>query len=322
MRRILSFFLILALCLAVPAAASSEEPSEEDAALYEAATAALDACLDEGMTDLEKLTAIHDWLALHCDYGLTKQSQTAYGALVEETANCVGYAEGYAYLAALAGLSGVSTYSEALDHAWILATLDGARYFSDCTWDDGKHEKLGLIRHRYFLFDENNAAATNHSGWDSEESVPGGGLEAAPWLASVTRVIFDGAYAYYIDEDFRLWRCDRATWQTELLWRTDARWPYADPDDGKEPELYTSLVYFGGRLFFNTAAGVYSIDPEGREVRAVTEPDLGEGMSIYGIAVRDGLLVYSAADEPGAILYDVIPIAPVRSCWGENDTFS
>lgn len=313
MKRILTVFLLLSFALCIPAYADAEE----DAALLAAGKAALAACTDESMTDAERLTAIHDWMALHCDYGATKRGETAYGALVEGVGNCVGYAEGYAYLAALAGLEGVSTYSEELDHAWILATLDGGRYFSDCTWDDGKYQRLGLIRHRYCLFDGQNAPETGHVGWDCAEAVPGGVLENAPWLEAVTRVIFDGAYAYYIDADFRLWRCNRDTWETELLWRTVARWPDPDPDDGKAPELYTSLVYFGGRLFFNTAKGVYSIDTEGREVRAVTEPALDAGTYVFGIAVRDGLFVYSTAESFDAIRYDIITIAPVRAAWGE-----
>lgn len=307
--------LLAALFLIVPALAAD---SEEDAALYEAGTAALSACLDESMTDVEKLTALHDWLALHCDYGATRRGTTAYGALVEQTATCVGYAEGLAYLAARAGLEGVSTYSEELDHAWVLVTLDGTRYFSDATWDDGKYARLGLIRHKYWLFDEANAGDTGHSGWDSAEAVPGGPLEQAPWSASVTRVIFDGAWAYYIDGDFRLWRCDRATWETELLWQTDVRWPDTAPDDDREPELYTSLLYFGGRLFFNTPSAICSIDTAGVELRTVTEPALGTGQCLYGIAVRDGLLCYSAADAPDAVVYDVVSILPIRSAWGEE----
>lgn len=318
MRRMFVMLLAAALLLCVPAYASDEQAStEQDAELYAVGRAAAADCISDDMTDVEKLTALHDWLALHCDYGATRRGETAYGALVEGVGNCVGYAEGYAYLAALAGLRGVSTYSESLDHAWILATLDGARYFSDCTWDDGKYEKLGLIRHRYWLFDAENAADIGHYGWDSDEEIPGGALETAPWHDAVTRVIFEGGWAYYIDAEFRLWRCDRATWDTELLWRTDERWPDTDPDDGKEPELYTSLIYFGGRLFFNTAYGVYSVDTEGREVRTVIEPELEEGINIYGAAVRDGLFIYSTAEAPGAIVYDIIPIAPVKSAWGE-----
>lgn len=317
MKRVLVLVLLFSLTLSVPALAEADTDERADE-LYKAGAAAVEACIDEGMTDLEKLTALHDWLALHCDYGATKRGETAYGALVEGTGNCVGYAEGYAYLAALAGLDGTATCSPELDHAWILATIDGVRYFSDCTWDDGKHQKLGLIRHRYFLFDERNAASVGHYGWDSTESVPGGGLELVPWREAVTRVIFEGAYAYYIDGQFRLWRCDRVTWETELLWQSDARWPDTDPDDGADPELYTSLMYFGGRLFFNTPTGIFSVDTEGREIRSVLEPALDGGICVYGAAVRDGMLCYSAAESPDAAVFDLIPVAPVRSAWGET----
>lgn len=318
MKRLLTILLVITLLLSVPALATEDETDGEEEALFAAGTAAIEACLDESMSDVEKLTAIHDWLALHCDYGATRRGSTAYGALVEGTANCVGYAEGFAYLATLAGLDGVSTYSEDMDHAWILVTLDGVRYFSDCTWDDGKNAKIGLIRHRYWLFDDANAGDTGHYYWDSDETVPGGELELAPWGASVTRVIFDGDYAYFIDEDFCLWRCDRSTWELELLLQTDERWPDTAPDDGKDPELYSGLLFFGGRLFFNTPAGIWSIDPAGGEPLLVKEPPIEEGECVYGIAVRDGQLCYSVADEPGAAVYDVIGFLPVRSAWGEG----
>ena len=313
MRKASAILLVLLLLLSFVAAWAAED----DALLRETAQAALAACLTEDMTDVEKLTAIHDWLALHCDYGATKRGNTAYGALVEGTGNCVGYAEAYAYLTDMAGLEGTATYSEELDHAWIAVTLDGDRYFSDCTWDDGKYARLGLIRHRYWLFDESNALPTGHTGWDLEEAVPGGPLEDAPWKDAVTRVIFEGDQAYYIDAWFNLWRCSRSTWETELLYTVDYSWP--DPENASGIELYTSLLCFGGRLFFNTGTAVYSIDMEGQEVRTVSEPELGEGIHLYGIAVRDGYLCRSEADARDAVVYDVVKTVPVRQVWGEQD---
>ena len=155
---------LLTVSLFVTPSSADSSDSEREAALLARGLEALAACTDDTMTDTEKLTALHDWMSLHCDYGATRRGETAYGALVEGTANCVGYAKGYAYLASLAGLDGAFTYSEELDHAWILVSLGGVRYFSDCTWDDGKHMKLGLIRHRYWLFDERNAADLGHTG--------------------------------------------------------------------------------------------------------------------------------------------------------------
>ncbi len=313
-KRFAALFLSLALMLSAPALASSGEP--EDEALRSAGEAALTACVDAAMTDVETLTALHDWLALHCDYGATLRGGTAYGALVEGRANCVGYAAGLAYLASLAGLDGKATYSAEMDHAWILATLDGSRYFCDCTWDDGKNAKLGLIRHTYWLFDGQNAWQTGHYGWDSAEAVPGGSLEDAPWAEAVSRVIFRDGFAYYIDGQFRLWRCDRATWQTELLCALEDRWPDDDPADGKAPEIYSGLVLMGSTLFFNTPYALCAVGIEGGEPRVLHAPDTSERL-LYGFGVRDGHLCYSLAEGPSDLRYEIVDTGlSARRAWG------
>ena len=306
--------MILALLLgvlSVPALALTD--TEKETALYEAGMAALEQCVEESMTDVEKITALHDWMTIHCDYGLSPNGQTAYGAIVEGTAVCTGYAEGLAYLANLAGLEAVSTYSAAVDHAWILVMLDGERYFCDCTWDDGKNAKMGLIRHKYMLFNENNAADTGRYGWDSTESVPGGPLEEIPWRNAVTRVIFRENYAWYIDEDFRLIRCDRSTWETEVLLTIEDRWHVWEDDSMAYTELYTGLVLIRGRLYFNTPRAICSVDTEGQNQKIEFTPDTSEGL-IYGIAVRDGDLCYSLATEPDAVKYEILDSGIF--CWG------
>lgn len=318
MKKRLLVFLILLGQFCAPGLALSEE--EEDAALLEAAQAAVEQCVDESMTDVEKITALHDWMCLNVDYGLAPRAQTAYGAIVEGAAVCTGYAEGLACLANAAGLDAVSTYSAAVDHAWILVTLDGERYFCDCTWDDGKNAKMGLIRHKYMLFNENNAADTNRYGWDSTESVPGGALEEVPWADAVTRVIFKGEYAWFIDGEFRLIRCDRATWETETLLDFEDCWPVWEDDSMVYTELYTGLILIRDRLYFNTPWAIYSVDTNGEHLKIEFTPDTTEGY-IYGIAIRDGDLCYSLAREPDAVTYEVSDSG--LFCWGawgyEND---
>ena len=311
MRRFVAALLLFAALLSIPALALTD--GEMDAAADEAGLAAIAVCTDERMTDLEKLTALHDWLALHCDYGATLRGETAYGALAEGTAVCRGYAAGYARLAALAGLDGADTYSESLDHAWILATLDGGRYFSDCTWDDGKNQKLGLIRHSYFLFDEFSAADVGHSGWDSMEDVPGGPLEYVPWREAVTRVIFDGEYAYYIDGEFCLQRCSRATWATETLFSLEDRWP---EEEDVRHELYTGLILVRGRLYFNTPTAIRYYDLRTGTIRTALTPDTSERL-IYGVAERGGSLCYSQSESSGDLQYDVVETGiSLRGAWG------
>ncbi len=311
MKKLCLFLAVWLGLLSMPALALTEE--EKTAALRETAEAALEQCVDESMTDVEKITVLHDWMSLRCDYGLSPNGQTAYGAVVEGTAVCTGYADGFACLAELAGLEGVSTYSAAVDHAWILATLDGARYFCDCTWDDGKNAKIGLIRHKYMLFNERNAIETNRVGWDSVESVPGGPLENVPWAGAVTRVIFDGDYAWYIDGEFCLVRCDRTTWETEILLDFEDRWPVWEDSSMVYAELYSGLVLVRDRLYFNTPWAIYSVDTAGKILKIEVTPDTAEGY-IYGIAVREGDLCYSLATGPDDLNYKILDSDIF--CWG------
>lgn len=291
--------------------------AEQQAALDEAVRSAENACLTEDMTALEKLTALHDWLCLHCDYSPSPRAETAYGALVEGRAVCIGYAAGYAYLAAAQGLEGTWTYSQGIDHAWVLATLDGDRYFTDATWDDGKGARLGMIRHRYFLFDDDNAADTGHTGWDSPEDVPGGPLEEAPWTAAVTRVIFQGDWCWYIDNDMTLWRCRRDTWETEKLLTADGGWPVADQPGYVYTDSYTGLVLIGDRLWFNTPTAIQSVAADGTDLQLELAPDTGE-KRIYGIGVSPGgKLCYSVAAAPDDVVYDVIETdIDASEAWG------
>ena len=297
----------LLLCLALLITPSLAITTEDMAqAVQEVAEQAIAECVDDSMTDLEKLTALHDWMCLHCEYGQSPNASYAYGGLVEGVGNCMGYARGYAALAAAAGLEGVATYSYGMEHGWILATLDGTRYFSDCTWDDGKKAKLGLIRHLYWLFDQSNAGDTNHYGWLSEENVPGGILETAPWSAAMTRVIFSGDYCWYIDADMCLWRCDRDTWHTELLLdMSDIEWPYISEEGGTPSGIYSGLILLDDRLIFNTPYEILSVDLEGGDGQVLLAPDTGDGV-IYGIAVRDGTICYSVATGPDDTLYEIV----------------
>lgn len=308
---IFAAILILLTVLSTTVRALTDE--ERDAALREAAQVAIDLVIDESMTDVEKITALHDWLCLNTDYGLAPRAETAYGAIVNGTAVCTGYAEALAYLANLAGLDAVSTYSAAVDHAWILVTLDGERYFCDSTWDDGKNAKMGLIRHQYMLFNEENAADTNRYGWDSPEPVPGGALEGIPWASAITRVIFEGDWAWYIDGEFRLVRCDRETWETEILLDFEDRWPVWEDDSKVYTELYTGLILLRDRLYFNTPWAIYSVDTDGEHLKIEFSPDTTAGL-VYGIAIRDGAFCYSLATEPDAVTYEVLDTG--LFCWG------
>lgn len=127
--------------------------------------------MPSGSSDWEKALYLHDELIRHVTYENGTMDQTAYGALVDGKAVCMGYAMAYEYLLTKAGIEcdTVIGYSDemsaALDgtllqmaqHAWTIVTFqeDGVErsYYVDTTWDDlGIADTYGqdYISHRWF----------------------------------------------------------------------------------------------------------------------------------------------------------------------------
>ena len=114
----------------------------------------------DGMSDEEKVHAIHDYLITRCQYALDKDTatySTAQILLDEGMAQCQGYAEACTALCLLAGvecraISGNSTfgYGEGA-HAWCQVKVNSIWYHLDVTWDDPIPDEPGLIRYDFYL---------------------------------------------------------------------------------------------------------------------------------------------------------------------------
>lgn len=281
-----------------------ELTDEQQTALDDAAEEILSQILLDDMTDGEKALAIHDWIVTHCSYSLTLYRDMAYGALVEGTVICRGYARGFQYLAEKAGLSCQYTFSETLLHAWTLTQLDGSYYCIDPTWDDDHYERIGFVNHRHCMISTETSRERNHYGEDTDLIADGGAYESAPWQNAVTQVIFDGDYMYFIDRDRNLIRCSRADWSCQTLYTIEDAWPGFYEDYDGSPAPATGLVKIGSRLWFNTPYAIVSIKTNGRDAHTALTVDEQDGY-ICGVALRDGKLVWSVSDTIKNISYDL-----------------
>ena len=130
--------------------------SDYDKAIYNAAKEVLDAVLRDGMSDLEKETAVYHWIVNHVNYDWTHQdvmvntpreSFTPYGGLVNHTAVCLGYAATFQLLMDLAGVECITVVgaaeSSTEDHGWNMVRLNGNWYCVDVTWDANFREYYG-----------------------------------------------------------------------------------------------------------------------------------------------------------------------------------
>lgn len=132
---------------------NSRDISRCRSALQNAAQTAIGSIPASAQSQYDKALFLHDYLAgiVSYSYGTT-DNMTAYGALVNGSAGCVGYAKAYQYLLQQAGIEawtlvGTATNSNGTgNHAWNAAHLDGNWYYIDVTWDD---TNSGII-HQYF----------------------------------------------------------------------------------------------------------------------------------------------------------------------------
>lgn len=95
--------------------------------------------VQEGMSDYEKVLALHDWLCDNAAYDYTYTNYGADGVLLKGTGVCESYTEAFALLMDYIGVPNDTDYG--YDHTWNMVQLDGDWYHIDVTWDDisGNH---------------------------------------------------------------------------------------------------------------------------------------------------------------------------------------
>jgi len=113
----------------------------------------------------ERVKAVNDYLIDNCVYPdaepYSKESHSPYGALIERSAVCEGYARAAQLLFELCDVPSyyVVGDTKAGGHAWNLVQIDGKWYQMDATWNDTETN-----RNMYFLVTD---AFMSHSRtWD------------------------------------------------------------------------------------------------------------------------------------------------------------
>lgn len=159
-------------------AGSDEGLNKKEKKLYARCVELLDELITEGMSDYEKEWAVYQWLCENVEYdwrhyeipnSAPRDSYRPYGALVNGTAVCLGYATAFQLLMELAGVECITVVGAAFgsreDHAWNMVKLDGEWYCVDATWDAGEREEPWYCN--YFNVTSDWMARSDHQ-WDYE----------------------------------------------------------------------------------------------------------------------------------------------------------
>ena len=150
----------------------SRPARQAQAQQYAAALAA--EAVQQDMSDVQKLRALHDTLVRLCQYDTDTAAQAAPdgatapfaadGALLDHQAVCAGYGRAFGMLCEAAGLDSIYIASEDMNHGWNAVRLDGQTYYIDCTFDDPVPDRGAYVSDQYFLVTADELAVT-HS-WD------------------------------------------------------------------------------------------------------------------------------------------------------------
>ena len=125
--------------------------------------------INDSMSSVDKIKAIHDWLVNNTEYdtegyeigNISPDSYTAEGLFKTGRAVCEGYSKAFQQMAESAGFEvikvngiGVNSSGTTETHAWNQVKVDGKWYNIDVTWDDPvANGDIGFdnLRYKYFL---------------------------------------------------------------------------------------------------------------------------------------------------------------------------
>lgn len=160
---------------------SNEYTAKEEALFRHKIDYILSRIIRPGMSELEKILAVHDYLVLNAEYDydnykngtIPDRSYTAYGILVEGTGVCQGYAMAAGALLNRLGIENYYASSKEMNHGWNLVKLNGSWYHLDATWDDPVPDTAVRLYHTYFLLSDETMQTGRgqyphpHTGWTS-----------------------------------------------------------------------------------------------------------------------------------------------------------
>ncbi|MDE7326008.1 MAG: Ig-like domain-containing protein [Lachnospiraceae bacterium] len=128
----------------------------QEAELAKKAHTIFSSVIEEGMTEIEKIAALHDYIVLNTAYDTTYTRYSIQDTLFDGTAVCQGYAETMKLFLDALGIENQLIYGTGagISHVWNLICLDGDWYHMDVTWDDplldGK-DMPGKVHYEYFM---------------------------------------------------------------------------------------------------------------------------------------------------------------------------
>lgn len=281
---------------------------------YHAAIRKALSCVNDDMSDLEKIIALHDWLILNCTYDeenyyndtIPSVDYTAYGALVNGIAVCDGYTKAYDLLLREAGITTYRVVGEANGpkgwegHSWNIVKLNGKYYHIDATWDDPDSMAPESVWYNYMLKSDSRMMH-DHSGWKATgvttpKCDDDTFYNMMLWHAD-GRVVIYGDNCYFGVSESKKGEVKKFSLTGELKVETLASWDIIKKDPG--PQSKSCYIFRNGdRLYYNTNTEIRSMAMDGTDDRVEYTPDDTVNF-VYQISLQNGKLCYKQTNVKG-----------------------
>lgn len=130
--------------------------------------------IKEGMSDMEKILIVHDYIAANYEYDLSEASRTLDSMVLERKGVCQGYSYLFKYIMDRLEFDCVNVPSNACGHMWNKVKIGEDWYNIDVTSDDAVPNMASNIFHKYFLVNDaeiqaldQNSDTALHSRWNT-----------------------------------------------------------------------------------------------------------------------------------------------------------
>lgn len=270
---------------------TDKEVIAETTAELDEATEEIMMCLNENMTDFEKVMTVHDYMVLNYEYDYT-YSNYDITIMTNKKGVCMSYALAFKHLMNELGIEClyVSSGDDAMNHAWNLVKIDGEWYHIDLTWDD-PGVAYAQVRHNYALLSdyEIRNLAKPHYGYDLDGlEVSSDKYDKAEWHKGVGAVATINGVYYYIDGKNLVDQNGKIIY--EGLDGGDDKWSIGGGYVYRNAVL-TGVAEYNGLLFFNTDRMILAYSPLKDKILKVADV-----LGACGLFVDKNTLKYCVVD--------------------------
>lgn len=277
-----------------------------------------------GMSKVQIARACHDYLAQHMSYDTSLQKRDVYAAFVEGTGVCQGYSLAYGAMMKKAGIPFDYVNSTAMNHMWNVVQLDGNWYHVDVTWDDPTVDRLGFVRHNYFLNSDTKIGSEGEDGhyeWTTAQNCTSTTYDNAYWQGGVSAIFTIDGKDYYLKypasgNSFENLLVSRSGDKEETVASFTATWPAEN--GGYWQGSYARLSFYDGRLYFNDTENIYRVDPKAASAadnKKVVYTYTGNAGSLYGSLVCDDKIRMQVSSSPnvaGTRIEEPLPAGAIK----------